>query len=106
MARDGAEGLAKYNAASYDLLAVDHSLPGRDGLEIIGILASRGPLPPTIMVTGSGDETTAVETIKRGADDYIVKDVGRLARPARIGFTGFGSNARRGGVAGRPGPDV
>ena len=75
IAHDGAEGLTKCTTNSYDLLAVDHSLPVRDGLEVIGILASRGPLPPTIMITGSGDEKIAVETMKRGADDYIVKDL-------------------------------
>jgi FixJ family two-component response regulator len=40
------------------------------------ILASRGPLPPTIIVTGAGDERTAVEAMKLGASDYIVKDGG------------------------------
>ena len=74
LADDGDEGLAKHAAGSYDAVAVDHAMPGRDGLEVVRILASRGPLPPTIMVTGAGDETVAVETMKLGAADYIVKD--------------------------------
>ena len=76
IAHNGAEGIAKFDSGSHDLVAVDHSIPVHDGLEVIGIMASRGPLPPTIMITGSGDEKIAVETMKRGADDYIVKDVG------------------------------
>jgi PAS domain S-box-containing protein len=76
IASDGAEGIAKYEADSYDVVFVDQSLPSYDGLEVIRILGSRGPLPPTIMITGTGDERVAVEAMKLGAGDYIVKDVG------------------------------
>jgi signal transduction histidine kinase len=75
VAHDGKEGLAMYAASSYDVVAVDQNMPVCDGLEVIRILALRGPLPPTIMVTGAGDEKTAVEVMKLGASDYIVKDV-------------------------------
>src|SRR4030042_2177632 len=76
IAADGAEGIAKYEADSYDVVFVDQSLPVYEGLEVIRILGSRGPLPPTIMITGTGDERVAVEAMKLGAGDYIVKDVG------------------------------
>ena len=75
IAPDGEEGLAMYEAKAYDVVAVDQSMPGCSGLEVIQILASRGPLPPTIMVTGSGSEMVAVEAMKLGAGDYVVKDV-------------------------------
>jgi PAS domain S-box-containing protein/putative nucleotidyltransferase with HDIG domain len=75
IASDGEEGLAKYKAGSYDLLFVDQSLPVHDGLEVIRILGSNGALPPTVMITGTGDERVAVEAMKLGAGDYIVKDV-------------------------------
>jgi PAS domain S-box-containing protein len=75
VAHDGEGGLAKYDAGSYDVVIVDQNMPVRDGLEVIRLLASRGSLPPTIMVTGAGDEKTAVEAMKLGASDYIVKDV-------------------------------
>jgi DNA-binding response OmpR family regulator len=76
LASDGEEGIAKYKANSYDLLFVDQSLPIHDGLEVIRILGSNGSLPPTVMITGTGDERVAVEAMKLGAGDYIVKDVG------------------------------
>jgi diguanylate cyclase (GGDEF)-like protein len=76
IASDGKEGVAKYEADSYDLMFVDHMLPVYDGLEVIRILASRGPLPPTVMITGTGDEKVAVEAMKLGTSDYIVKDAG------------------------------
>jgi PAS domain S-box-containing protein len=75
IASDGEEGLAKYQAGSYNLLFVDQSLPIHDGLEVIRILGSNGSLPPTVMITGTGDERVAVEAMKLGAGDYIVKDV-------------------------------
>ncbi len=75
IARDGQEGLAMYAAGSYDVVVVDQAMPVRDGLGVIRSLASQGPLPPTIMVTGAGDEQVAVEVMKLGASDYIVKDV-------------------------------
>jgi DNA-binding NtrC family response regulator len=74
IAGDGAEGIAKYEAVSYDILLVDQSLPIYDGLEVIRILGSHGAPPPTIMITGTGDERVAVEAMKLGAYDYIVKD--------------------------------
>jgi len=54
---------------------VDHQMPGKGGLEVLRTLALRGGLPPTIMVTGHGDEAVAVEAMKLGAGDYVVKDV-------------------------------
>jgi len=73
-APDGEVGLTKLREGSYDVLAVDHAMPGLDGLEVIRILSSQGLLPATIMVSGSGNESVAVEAMKLGADDYIVKD--------------------------------
>jgi two-component system sensor histidine kinase/response regulator len=75
IARDGGEGLSMFAAAPYDVVAVDQNMPVHDGLEVIRILAARGPLPPVIMVTGAGNEKIAVEALKMGARDYIVKDV-------------------------------
>ncbi|MDY7078035.1 MAG: response regulator, partial [Chloroflexota bacterium] len=75
VARNGEEGLAMYSAGSYDVLAVDQAMPVHNGLEVIRLLASQGPLPPTIVVTGAGSEQIAVEAMKLGASDYIVKDV-------------------------------
>jgi len=75
LARDGEEGLAMYAAGAYDVVAVDQAMPVHDGLEVIRILAARGPLPPTVMITGTGSEQIAVEAMKLGVHDYVVKDV-------------------------------
>ena len=73
-AHDGLAGLAILEKQTYDVLLVDHKMPGFSGLEVIRRLAASGMLPPTVMVTGAGDESTAVEAMKLGAGDYIVKD--------------------------------
>jgi two-component system cell cycle sensor histidine kinase/response regulator CckA len=74
IACDGKEGLEMYEKRNYDIIALDQNMPGYDGLEVIRILSSKGQLPPLVMVTGAGDEKTAVEAMKLGALDYIVKD--------------------------------
>jgi diguanylate cyclase (GGDEF)-like protein/PAS domain S-box-containing protein len=75
IASDGEEGITKYQGGSYDILFVDQSLPVFDGLQVIRTLAAQGPLPPIVMITGTGDERVAVEAMKLGTSDYIVKDV-------------------------------
>jgi PAS domain S-box-containing protein len=75
VAGDGDTGLALYATGMYHVLMVDHQMPGKGGIEVLRTLATWGTLPPTIMVTGHGDEAVAVEAMKLGAGDYLVKDV-------------------------------
>lgn len=75
IARDGREGLDMYDAGAYSLLLVDQSMPLLEGLEVLRRLAARESTPPIVMITGHGDERLAVEAMKLGARDYIVKDV-------------------------------
>jgi PAS domain S-box-containing protein len=74
LAYDGGQGLSQYWEDSYDIVAVDHTMPIYDGLEIIRRLRLQGAAIPIVMVTGSGSEEIAVEAMKLGASDYIVKD--------------------------------
>jgi signal transduction histidine kinase len=71
---DGTAGLARYNADLHDAVVVDQTMPGRSGLDVIRELFQRGPVSPVVMVTGTGDERTAVEAMKLGASDYVIKD--------------------------------
>jgi len=56
------------------LLLLDYMLPDFTADELISTLDERGVKVPFIIVTGQGDERVAVEMMKRGARDYIVKD--------------------------------
>ncbi|MCX5799585.1 MAG: PAS domain S-box protein, partial [Proteobacteria bacterium] len=53
-------------------------LPGRDGLEVLKEIRRCEAPPPVVMVTGRGDERVAVEAMKAGAYDYVVKQEGYL----------------------------
>jgi len=72
---DGLAGLTRFGEKPYDAVVVDQTMPLRSGLEVLRDMASRGPLPPTIMVTGTGNEEVAVEAMKLGVSDYLVKDL-------------------------------
>ncbi|OGW39646.1 MAG: diguanylate cyclase [Nitrospirae bacterium RBG_13_39_12] len=75
IACNGEEGLAILNRDSYDILLIDYNMPVYGGLDVIRTLSSKATFPPAIMVTGYGNEKVAVEALKMGAADYIVKDV-------------------------------
>lgn len=74
-ANDGKIGLEMYERDKYDVLAIDQHMPHYNGLDVLRRLARQGQVPPTVMVTGSGNEKIAVEALKLGASDYLVKDV-------------------------------
>jgi len=75
IAPDGKKGLEKYYNGDYDVLLVDYELPYINGLQFIQKISEKGNLPPSIMVTGAGSENVAVEAMKLGVGDYLVKDV-------------------------------
>jgi two-component system cell cycle sensor histidine kinase/response regulator CckA len=61
-------------AEAFDVLLLDYHLPDGDGLSVLSELGKRGYHLPVVMITGEGDEYTAVQAIQRGAVDYVVKD--------------------------------
>jgi len=74
LVHDGRKGIEILEVEDYDVLIADHKMPRCNGLDVIRQLAADGKLLPTLMVTGAGDEKLAVEALKLGAGDYIVKD--------------------------------
>jgi signal transduction histidine kinase len=65
---------------SFDLILADYSLPSFDGLEALALARERRPHAPFIFVSGALGEEVAIEALKNGATDYVLKD--RLARLA------------------------
>ena len=72
-ASTGAEGLSYVQRQHYHLVLLDYSLPDTDGLSILQTIIKDIPDLPVIMVTGSGSELVAVNALKSGASDYIIK---------------------------------
>ena len=62
----------------YDVILADYKLPNWNGMESVEVLRREGLDIPVILVSGALGELTAVECIKRGAADYVLKD--HLAR--------------------------
>lgn len=76
VAEDGAEGVRLAEASEFDLIAVDHYMPGMDGLETLAQLRTLPVTPPVVYVTGSDEGRIAVAALKAGAADYVVKTIG------------------------------
>lgn len=75
-AASGAEGVAMAAGGGFDLVAVDHYMPGMDGLETLAAITALPDPPPVVYVTGSDEGRIAVAALKAGAADYVVKSVG------------------------------
>jgi diguanylate cyclase (GGDEF)-like protein/PAS domain S-box-containing protein len=76
IARDGGEGLDLLAKTPYEIVLLDYHMPTMSGMEVLRKLAEHRPQPSTIMLTGEGNAEVAVEALKLGAADYIVKDAG------------------------------
>lgn len=74
-ASSGKEGLSKYEELHPDCVLLDYALPDTTGVEVLEqIKEKRGAeLCPVIMLTGTGSEEIAVQAMKRGALDYLLK---------------------------------
>ncbi len=72
-APDGEAGLRMLEQKSYDLVLLDLSLPGRDGIEILKDIHERLPMLPVIMITAYGTVSNVVEAIRTGAANFIQK---------------------------------
>jgi PAS domain S-box-containing protein len=69
---------AALNQGCFDLIISDHTLPSFDGLSALGLARKKDPEIPFIFVSGTIGEELAVDSLKQGATDYVLKD--RLSR--------------------------
>lgn len=75
-ALSGDEGLRELEAGSFDVIALDHFMPGKEGLEVLADIQALPEPPPVVYVTGADEGRIAVAALKAGAADYVIKDVG------------------------------
>ena len=84
-AEDGLSALNKIKKENFDLILCDIKMPKMDGIEVLEFSKKIKPEIPIIMISGHGDLDTAVDSMRKGAYDYISKppDLNRLLNTVR-----------------------
>ena len=72
-AEDGSAALVELSRHHYDLVLSDLKMPNMGGLELLAAIAKHTPNVVTVIMTGFGTVETAIDAMKRGAYDYILK---------------------------------
>lgn len=72
---DGDEGLELLRQNEYDVCALDHYMPARDGMDVLPEIMALNAPPPVVYVTGAQEGRLAVAALRAGAADYVIKDV-------------------------------
>src|SRR5262245_37857650 len=72
-AEDGSAAIQELHRASYDLVISDLKMPRMGGLELLREVSQTHPDTITVIMTGFGTVETAIDAMKRGAYDYILK---------------------------------
>lgn len=81
---DGEQGMAALDAATWDAVVLDLSLPQRDGLEILRHWRSRGNDIPVLILTARDAVAQRVDGLQQGADDYLCKPFALSEVAARL----------------------
>jgi DNA-binding response OmpR family regulator len=95
--RTGEGAFFRVNTESFDIILLDLTLPGRDGLEILQALRQRGVKTPVLVLTARDSLQDRVTGLDSGADDYLIKPFAFAELLARIRAL-----VRRGRVAEMP----
>lgn len=76
-APDGDAGLEVLvgRPGAFDAIALDHYMPGREGLDVLPDIVALSDPPPVVYVTGAQEGRIAVAALRAGAADYVIKDV-------------------------------
>jgi PAS domain S-box-containing protein len=76
---DNREALERHLAVSeYDLVLSDFNILGFNGFQVLQLAKEKRPDVPVIIITGTGSEEIAVQAMKLGADDYVIKTVSHI----------------------------
>lgn len=70
---DGFEAVAKIKEQDFDVVVLDVLMPGKDGIETLKEIKSLKPIVNVIMLTGHATVETAIDGMKSGAYDYLMK---------------------------------
>lgn len=73
-AANGWEVLSKVRDGNYDILLLDITMPGQNGIDVLGQLKKERPGLPVLILTGHPEEQYAVRALKAGASGYLTKE--------------------------------
>jgi two-component system cell cycle response regulator len=79
IAESGAQALERFDEARFDLVLTDLVMPGMGGVELVQALKERRPDQDVVVITSVGDVKTAVDAMKLGATDYLLKPIDKAA---------------------------
>ncbi len=84
-AENGKVAVDKLSGSDYELVLCDIKMPGMDGIEVLDHIRKNYPDTAVVMISGHGDLDTAVDSMKKGAYDFISKppDLNRLISTVR-----------------------
>ncbi|MCP4401247.1 MAG: response regulator [bacterium] len=77
-AADGDEGIERFQEKHPDLVISDIRMPGKDGIAVLRTIKEAEADVDVIMLTGYSDETTAIDCLRLGACDYLLKPMQNL----------------------------
>jgi DNA-binding NtrC family response regulator len=83
-AHSGQECLQKLSQEDIDVVVLDIKMPGMDGVETLKEIKKRFPITEVILLTGHGTIDTAVEGMKLGAFDYLLKPADTKEMAAKL----------------------
>jgi len=83
-AADGDTALALLSKHQFDLVLLDIAMPGKSGIAVLYEIVASYPDTAVIMVTARDNAETAIETMKMGAYDYIIKPINYYKLPVRV----------------------
>jgi DNA-binding NtrC family response regulator len=73
MAADAFKALGKHEAFSPHVVVTDLHMPGMDGIELVQLLRAKDDAPAIVLMTAHGDVASAVQAMRAGAEDYLLK---------------------------------
>lgn len=84
MCDNAQDALELINVHDYDVIVSDIKMPGMDGIMLLARVQERRPETPTILITGHGEHDLAIQALRGGAYDYILKPIDRDAFTAAL----------------------
>lgn len=83
LAYDGERGAAMALSGNYDIAVLDYMMPGRSGIQALGMIRASSTLP-VLMLTARGDDADRIIGLELGADDYVPKPCSPRELAARL----------------------